>query len=384
MSLSLPHLILLTWNSLWRNPLRSSLTLVGVFMGVFAVDATLKVGTISRAVMEKDLAEREAPQVEIWKDYMTPEDKEFLKQRLTGVEAISTKQYISWGGSVFFEDQQASATTSAVSEALLSTAGRQVIQGRGFTPTDFTEFRSVAIVDEYLVDRLFEDRNPINQRLYVQGRPYTIIGVVVTLPAEGERQGLVFIPSTLHYALTGSRTFHNMLIRPQSLEQLNDLEKQVEALMKQRFPQQNFWVRTNIDEILEQQSTLQLASQGLALVGLIALFVGGVGIANISIASVMERTAEIGLRLAIGATERDILFQFILEATLLSLVAGVMAIATVHGLTLIVSDRFNLPYRFDPQVAGFSLGSALVVGMGAGLFPAWQASQLDPVKALRA
>jgi len=384
MSLSLPHLILLTWSSLWRNPLRSGLTLVGVFMGVFAVDATLKVGTISTAIMEEELAERESPQVEIWKGHMTPEDREFLHQQLTGVKAIATKQYISWGGSVFFEDRQASATTSAVSEALLSTSGRQVIQGRAFTSKDFTEFRAVAIVDEYLVDQLFEDRNPINERLYIQGRPYTIIGIVATLPAEGERQGLVFIPATIHYALTGSRTFHNLLIRPQSLEQLNDLEKQVEALMKQRFPQQGFWVGTNIDEILEQQTTLKLASQGLALVGLIALFVGGVGIANISIASVMERTAEIGLRLAIGATERDILHQFILEATLLSLVAGIMAIVTVHGVTLIVSDRFDLPYRFDPQVAGFSLGSALVVGMGAGLFPAWQASQLDPVKALRA
>jgi len=383
MSLSLPHLILLTWTSLWRNPLRSGLTLVGVFMGVFAVDATLKVGTISNAVMERDLAQREAPRVQVWKWPMRPEDMEFVRERLTGVEAIASRAFISWSGSVLFEDQEMRANTSAVSEAFLSTAGRKVIQGRAFTPTDFAEFRAVAIVDQYLVDRLFEDRNPINQRLYTGGRPYTIIGVVATLPAEGERQGLVLIPATLHYALTGSQMFSNLLIRPQRLEDLNDLQEQVKSLMEQRFPQQRSWVETNIDEILEQQTTLKLASQGLALVGLIALLVGGVGIANISIASVMERTAEIGLRLAIGATERDILFQFILEATLLSLLGGVMAIATVHGLTLIVVDQFNLPYRFDPQVAGFSLGSALVVGMGAGFVPAWQASQLDPVKALR-
>jgi putative ABC transport system permease protein len=352
-------------------------------MGVFSVDATLKVRTISTAVMEMELAKREAPRVEVWKWPMRPEDIEFIRQRLTGVEAISSRAFISWSGSVFFEDQEMRAQTSAVSEEFISTAGRKVIQGRAFTPTDFAQFRSVAIVDQYLVDQLFEDRNPINQRLYTRGRSYTIIGVVATLPAEGERQGLVFIPATLHYALTGSSTFSNLLIRPKHLEDLNDLQEQVKSLMKQRFPQQQSWVETNIDEILQQQTTLKLASQGLALVGLIALLVGGVGIANISIASVMERRAEIGLRLAIGATERDILFQFILEATLLSLVGGIMAIATVHGLTLIVVDQFNLPYRFDPQVAGFSLGAALVVGMGAGFFPAWQASQLDPVKALR-
>ncbi|MDJ1170891.1 ABC transporter permease [Roseofilum sp. BLCC_M154] len=383
MSLSLPHLILLTWTSLWRNPLRSGLTLVGIFMGVFAVDATLKVRTISTAVMEMELAKREAPRVQVWKWGMTPEDRTFFEQRLTEIEAIATSEFISWNGSVFFEDQEAQATTSAVSEAFISTAGRQLIKGRSFTPKDFRAFRAVTIIDQYLVDQLFEDRDPINQRIYAEGRPYTIIGVVASLPAEGEQRGLVLIPSSIHYALSGSPNFRQLLIRPQSLEQLDPLEKQVKSLVQQRFPQQHFWAGTNIDDILQQRATLNLASQGLALVGLIALFVGGVGIANISIASVMERRAEIGLRLAIGATERDILFQFILEATLLSLVGGVMAIATVHGLTLIVVDQFDLPYRFDPQVAGFSLGAALVVGMGAGFFPAWQASQLDPVRALR-
>ncbi|HBQ99369.1 MAG TPA: macrolide ABC transporter ATP-binding protein, partial [Cyanobacteria bacterium UBA11691] len=363
MSLSLPHLILITWNSLWRNPLRSGLTLVGVFMGVFAVDATLKVGTISRAIMEQELAQREPPRVEIWKGGMTPEDVAFIEQRLKGVEAIGTRQFI--GGEVFFEDKQANAQLAAVSEDLLSTTGRRIVQGRAFTTNDFTEFRSVAIIDEFMAEQLFKDRDPINQRLYINGRPYIIIGMLANLPDSGEREGLVLIPSMLYFALTGSRRFHNLLIRPQNIEELEKLEKQINALVEQRFPQQWFWVGTNIDEILEQQATLKLASQGLALVGLIALFVGGVGIANISIASVMERTAEIGLRLAIGATERDILCQFILEATLLSLVGGVMAIITVHGLTLIVADQFNLPYRFDPQVAGFSLTAALVVGMSA-------------------
>ena len=97
----------------------------------------------------------------------------------------------------------------------------------------------------------------------------------------------------------------------------------------------------------------------------------------------MERTPEIGLRLAIGATRQDILLQFILEAVLLSLLGGTAAIASVHGLTTIVADRFDLPYQFDVRVAGLSLGSAIGVGVGASFVPALQASQLDPVKALR-
>jgi len=108
-----------------------------------------------------------------------------------------------------------------------------------------------------------------------------------------------------------------------------------------------------------------------------------VGIANITIASVMERTAEIGLRLAIGATKREVMLQFVLEATVLSLVGGTIAIASVHFITVGVSSTFALPYEFSLQTAGFSLGSALLVGVGAGFFPALKASQLDPVQALR-
>jgi ABC-type transport system, involved in lipoprotein release, permease component len=109
-----------------------------------------------------------------------------------------------------------------------------------------------------------------------------------------------------------------------------------------------------------------------------------VGIANITIAAVMERTPEIGLRRAIGATQRDIMLQFILEAVILSLVGGIVAIVTVHGLTTVVADVFKLPYKFDSNTAALALGAALGGGgWELGFFPALRASQLDPVKALR-
>ena len=121
----------------------------------------------------------------------------------------------------------------------------------------------------------------------------------------------------------------------------------------------------------------------LVILGSIALAVGGVGITNITIASVLERTQEIGLRRALGATRSDILFQFLLEAALISLLGGTMALITVHGVTVIVSSVFNLPYEFSPSIAITAVGSALFVGLGAGFIPANRASLLDPVKALR-
>ncbi|MGB3495683.1 MAG: FtsX-like permease family protein, partial [Elainellaceae cyanobacterium] len=146
---------------------------------------------------------------------------------------------------------------------------------------------------------------------------------------------------------------------------------------------QKFWVWNNVEDILEQQATLRLASRALTAVGAISLLVGGVGIANIMVASVAERTSEIGLRRAIGATQQEIMVQFILEAVLLSMIGGVGAIATVHALASTVAQQFELPYEFEAEIAAIAISSAVVVGIGSSFFPALQASQLDPVLALR-
>ncbi|GAB1539541.1 hypothetical protein NUACC21_22080 [Scytonema sp. NUACC21] len=172
-------------------------------------------------------------------------------------------------------------------------------------------------------------------------------------------------------------------MRPRKLEDLKNLEAQTKKLLEQRFPGQKFYVSNNVEDILEQQKTLESVSMALAAVGAISLLVGGVGIANITIATVAERTAEIGLKLAIGATKQDIMLQFISEAALLSLLGGTAALITVHGLTLVVANTFDLPYQFESTTATLSLGSALLVGVGAGFLPALRASQLSPVTALR-
>ncbi|MGK7904235.1 MAG: ABC transporter permease [Hormoscilla sp.] len=382
MSISPLDILVLTWDSLRSNPLRSALTGVGVFMGVAAVSATLQVGSISRATIAQQLGRREVPHVGIWSGRLKLEDIEFLQQRLRGVRAIGGSR---WIGSVptIFKEQQANPQAIAVSADILQTLGRKLLQGRFFNSYDYEKYRSVVAIDLFLAEKLFQGGEAIDRRIYVRGRPYVVVGVVQTRVDDEEPQGMVMMPLSIHSAMTGKLNINSIALRPEKPEELEELRDEVEKLLKQRLRGQYFWIGTNIDDILEQQSTLELISKALAGVGAIALVVGGVGIANITIATVMERRSEIGLRLAIGARRQDILLQFILEAVLLSLLGGTAAIATVHGLTIIVADRFNLPYQFDVQVAGLSLGSAILVGVGAGFFPALQASRLDPVKALR-
>ena len=358
-------------------------------MGVAAVSATLQVGNISHAVISEQLAKREAPQIRIGMGGevgLKLEDMDFLRQRLKGVQAISASNWFGhYNTKVIFQAEEAETYIFAVSQYHLLTSGRRLMAGRFFSSNDFANYRPVVVIDEMLATQLFKGGNkPIGQRIYAEGRPYIVIGVMESKEGLfGEPKGEMWVSMSVYKAMTGSQRIYSILVRPYNFKDIKKMEKQAKKVFQQRFPKAEIYVRNNVKTILEQQETLEMVSRALLAVGVISLLVGGVGIANITIASVMERTPEIGLRRAIGATQRDIMLQFILEAVILSLVGGIVAIVTVHGLTTVVADVFKLPYKFDSNTAALALGAALAVGVGAGFFPALRASQLDPVKALR-
>ncbi|MGC9524920.1 MAG: ABC transporter permease [Limnospira sp.] len=394
MSLSPFNLFGLSCQSLMGNPLRSTLSAVGVFMGVAAVTATLQVRNISETVISQRIEAREAPTIRLmpaWRrgverQLLTFDDLAFMQKRLHRATAIAGQRRSWWVDSVLFQDRSVTPEyVLAVSPNYQETSGRKVLKGRFFNATDFEQYRPVVVIDEMLVAELFGTADPLNQSVYIQNRPYIVVGVVESkeFSSWSDQEGLLMMPLPLDMAVTGQRTFHSIAVRVDRLEEMEAVEKQAIALMKQRVPTQDYRTWKNIDDILEQKQTLESVSRALLVVGGIALVVGGVGIANVTIASVIERTPEIGLRRAIGATQLDVMLQFILEAAILSVVGGTIAIATVHGITLVIADRFELPYEFDRQTAAIALGSSVVVGIGAAFFPALRASQLDPVKALR-
>ncbi|AFY87846.1 MULTISPECIES: ABC transporter permease [Chroococcidiopsis] len=392
MSLSPVELLILTFDSLRSNPLRSALTALGVFMGVAAVSATLQVGSISRIVIAQRLAERDAPQIMVGLNWqagsdlsaqMSLADLEFFRQRLSGLRASSGAAWVGSAETVF-QTEEASPQMMAVTPDFLLTLGRPLEAGRFFTAADFANYRPVVAIDRFLADKLFKDGQAVGQRLYANDRPYVVVGVVPTKMQENAPpEGQLLVPLPIYSSLTGSRAVDTIQLRPRRIEDLEAFGNRVQQLLAQRFPGRTYWAWNNVEDIIQQQKIMQLASQALTVVGAISLLVGGVGIANITIASVIERTPEIGLRRALGATQQDIMAQFILEVALLSLIGGTIAIGTVHGIAIAVADTFNLPYQFEPSTASLALASALLVGMGAGFIPALRASQLDPVKALR-
>jgi putative ABC transport system permease protein len=392
MSLKVSDLLSITFHSLKGNPLRSALTTLGVFMGVAAVSASLQVRSISQAIIAAQLAERFAPRIQLGLEWrprrdrvsLKLEDAEYLRQRLAGAQAITADNWVGRVSTVF-RDNEVTPGMVAVTQNYLQTQGRSILAGRFFTTADFENYRPVAVIDQFLVDRLFKGENPVGQRIYARRRPYTIVGVLPTeqLPEE-EPEGQLLIPLAVHSALTGDRSIDSLQVRPTDLRNIEQLEEDAKKMLAQRFKGQRFWSWNNVEDIVQQQKTVDLAAQALMVVAAISLLVGGVGIANVMIASVTERTPEIGLRRAIGATQYDVMLQFLLETTILSVLGGTIALGTIHGLTLTVADMFKLPYEFETDTAVISLSAALLVGLGAGLPPALRASRLDPVKALHA
>ncbi len=393
MSISPIDLLNLVYVSLRGKLLRSTLSSLGVFMGVVAVSAPLQVYNIGRAIIARDMAQREVPQVKIYPTFnpktsqsaqLKLADLQFLRARLVGLQAISTDMSAFSAEGVLFRDREIDADLKAVSQEFLETTGRRLIRGRFFSPADFDKYRPVVVIDELLQQELFKGEDPIGKRIYSEGRPYFVVGVIENKQFLDEQpKGLMLMTITLYSALQGRQNISTISLRPTNPQDLENLGNQAIKLLEARFQGLKFWQGSNISDIKFREQLLNRVSAILLLVGSIALLVGGVGITNITIASVMERTSEIGLRRALGATQLDIMLQFIGEAVLLSLFGGTIAIATVHGITVIVANTFDLPYSFSGTTAAIAIGSALVTGTGAAFFPARQGSKLDPVKALR-
>lgn len=394
MTISARDLIAITVRSLYQDPMRSGLTLLGVFMGVAAVNATLNISSITNAQIEAKLSERDKP-------YMMPylqaegsfrteplesEDKKVLEQSIQGIRSISSVSWLLING-VQFEDKEITEIQfQGVSQNYIETTGRLILQGRFFSNADFAQYRPVAIIDQKLATLLFKGQNPLGQAIYASGTRLIVIGVTET-KTDGEdfkTSGTVWIPQTFATVLGGESNFDVLQISPYFLEDMPKLKKRVEQVLGQRHPKTIVYMEDNAEDLLKEKELQSTASKALTLVGLIALLISGVGIANISIASVMERIKEIGLLRAIGATQTEVMTQFILEAVVLSLVGGAVAIVIVHGSMVIATTKIvQAPYEFKSQRAALSLGSALLVGVGASFFPAVRASRIDVIQALR-
>jgi putative ABC transport system permease protein len=386
-------LLFVTFNSLRSNLLRSFLSSLGVFMGVFAVSGTLQVSDIGRIYLKTELQKMESPQININAPYSSityrpkkyqNEDITWLKTKLSGWKYIAPAQY-NGSDTIYLGNQKINVESQAVTADFLPISGRKLIAGIFFNNNDLQQMRPVVIIDQFLAKKMFQGKNPIGKMIYFKHKSYYIQGIIQTKKnySWSEEQGLILIPLSVYQAIKSSPLFDQITIAPKNTENIEQLQTQAVSLLKKRFGNVEISSSSNLDDLKSSEQLLNGVTIILLLIGGIALFVGGVGIANITIASVVERTSEIGLRRAIGATRRDILIQFLLEATFISITGGIIAIATVQGITIITVNLLNLPYQFGYETPLVSLISAIIVGIVSSFLPALRASKLDPVEVLR-
>jgi putative ABC transport system permease protein len=264
-----------------------------------------------------------------------------------------------------------------------------IASGSMFTDGDVRSIAKVAVVGKTVVDELFPGENPLGQTITLRNIPFKIVGV---LAAKGfnlfgqDQDDVVLIPYTSHMRRITKRNFVNsILVEAASADSINQAQNDITTLLRDRHKsqEQDFTVRNQVELMQMATSTAKTMSMLLSVIASVSLVVGGIGIMNIMLVSVTERTREIGIRMAVGGRGRDILVQFLIEAVTLSAFGGVLGI--IFGM---VASKTVSYYTGWPTITPFVwIGAACLssagIGIVSGFYPAWKASQLDPIEALR-
>ncbi|MFB0517623.1 MAG: ABC transporter permease [Candidatus Neomarinimicrobiota bacterium] len=397
--------------SILSHKLRSSLTLLGVVIGVWAITSMQGVVEGFDRAMEEELSAlgsesfvvQKFPPVVVghnWMHYarrkdLTYEDALFLQSTASNIRA-ATAVVSRRGETIKYRDKKTAPTVQIVgtmSEYLLISA-TELGDGRFLTEGDITRTRQVAILGRDVAAELFLYEDPIDRRILVGNQGFQVIGVLNQAPSSfGESSdNVVIIPITAYKKLyaTSRRSMSStgLFLRAWDTQSIDQAIDETVALMRVRrkvpLGEENDFEVLTAESIMSTMLdfTLYIRIAAIGIAG-ISLLVAGIGIMNIMLVSVMERTREIGTRKAVGARRRDILIQFLIEAVLLSEFGAIVGIILGAVTALTLAPVFDMPARVPPWAAIAALGYCSAIGIFFGLYPANKASKLDPIEALR-
>jgi len=381
--------------ALRANLLRTVLTLLGIVIGVGSVVAMLGVGEGARqAVLDRIgsmgtdllLVRPGAPnQHGVGNNIATlvPQDADALAG-LDNVRAAVPE--LSGTVTVRFGDADYQTTADGTTAALTAIRDWPVVRGSFFTATDAARYSAVAVLGETVADNIFpKGIDPVGKFVLINNVPFQVLGIMAPKGATASGADLddvVFLPlSTGSLRLFGQRSVRSITVAVRDVGKIDATQQAVTALLTQRHRSEDFQIR-NMAAILEAaEETQNTLTVLLGAVGAISLIVGGIGVMNIMLVSVTERTREIGIRMATGARTRNILQQFLIEAVVVSIFGGLLGIGC--GFTMAAGFRqFGVPVHVSPSVVAMAFGCAVAVGLIFGFAPALKASRLDPVVAL--
>lgn len=384
--------------SLRRNKLRSLLTSIGIVIGVSSVILMIGLGSSARIEVKEKVANFGengiALEVKPRGKLITHNDLMTIKNDMYEIDLLSPVCYLPEKNTVLrYLNNVTHAKMWGISNEYLKIKGRSVIAGRSFIDDDIRTYAKVVIIGLTVKETLFGGRDPIGEQIVFNDVPLQVIGIAnkAGMAFSGnDFDNEIYIPySTANVRIFGRRDLYNdALLSTKEENMLEEVDAKLVKFLRSAHnlrddAEDDFWVRTSKEKLKMTEDITRALSYLLAGIASISLFVGGVGIMNIMLVSVTERTREIGIRMAIGAKRRDILFQFLIEAVTLTSVGG--AIGIIQGLLiyLIIVKVLKWVFIFSFLSVLLSFLFSTAVGVFFGFYPARKASDLKPIDALK-
>jgi putative ABC transport system permease protein len=391
--------------ALMKNVLRTSLTMLGIIIGVGAVIAMVSIGNGAKSQIEANIAALGQNTIGIWSGNfrrggvsmgfgsagtLTKEDMTAIQREVPGVLAISPE--VRTGAQVAAGNQNISTSVIGVSASYPEFRNWSFASGGPFSEQDVSSQAKVALIGKTTSTTLFGESDPVGQTIRIRNAPFTIVGL---LNAKGggfggqDQDDVVMIPWTSALTrLTGGTTFRNLSLQGASADALEEISEGITSLLRQRHRIQegmddDFSIRTQTETLETFTSTAKTMTVLLGSIAGVSLLVGGIGIMNIMLVSVTERTREIGIRMAVGAKSGDILSQFLAEAVTLSIVGGIAGIAMGVGASRFISSQMGWPVLTSSNAITVAFLFSAAIGIFFGFYPARKAAQLDPIESLR-
>jgi putative ABC transport system permease protein len=394
--------VLLAVRSIQRNLLRSFLTILGIVIGVSAVITMVTIGNGATLAVQNQISslgtnllmvrpgQRLGPGGGTGAPDFAEADAEAIASEIGGVRAVAPEARS--GTTVVANGKNWATTVTGTNNDWFDASGWTFAAGRAFTDAELRTGAAVCVIGATLRRELFDNRVPLDEQLRVKQFTCTIVGVLESkgqAAMGNDQDDVVVIPlRTLQRRVTGNRRIGTIVVALESESDSNYAQNNIGQLLRERRDladneDDNFNILDTQQLAAALSSTTQIMTLLLGAVAAVSLLVGGIGIMNIMLVSVTERTREIGLRLAIGAREHEVLLQFLIEAVVLSTLGGIVGIVLATAASFGISLLMKVPYAFSLPVNLLSFVFSAAIGVFFGYFPSRRAARLDPIEALR-
>jgi putative ABC transport system permease protein len=396
--------ILLALREIRRNVLRSSLTILGIVIGVAAVITMVTIGEGATAQVQADIQKLGTNLLQVFRGQgfgggggarssappFTFDDVRAIETEINGVRTVAPSSNAMV--QAIYGNANWSTQVTGSSDKFIDVRDWPLATGRNFSESELRSGAAVCLIGDTIKQELFGTQDPIGASIRLQKLSCQVIGVLTVKGQSGFGQNqddLIVVPlRTLQRRLAGNSDVNAILVSAREGVATDKVQADIERLMRERRKiregaEDDFNVR-DLKEITSAfTSSTRVLTSLLGAVAAVSLIVGGVGIMNIMLVSVTERTREIGTRLAVGAMARDVLLQFLVEAVTLAAFGGIIGIALGLSVGALATSAFNVPFVLNPGIVVLSFAFSAAVGIVFGFFPARRAAQLDPIEALR-